>query len=70
MLGRLAVVIQSNPRVGKGQDLDNMPKAILDSLQHAKIIGNDSQIDDLRVIRRPKVAKGQSPYVVVTIEEI
>ena len=70
MLGRLAVVIESNPKVGKGQDLDNMPKAILDSLQHAKIIKNDSQIDDLRIIRRPKVKKGEKPFVLVTIEEI
>jgi Holliday junction resolvase RusA-like endonuclease len=33
------------------RDLDNLHKGILDSLTHAGVWGDDSQIDDLRIYR-------------------
>jgi crossover junction endodeoxyribonuclease RusA len=67
MLGRLRMQIEVFPNRGVGQDLDNIPKAICDSLQKAGIFYNDSQIDDLRIIRKPKQSR---PSVVVTMEEL
>lgn len=67
MEGRLAVTIEVFPQRAASQDVDNIPKAILDSLQHAKIYRNDSQIDELHVIRRRKV---KSAHVVVNVEAL
>lgn len=33
------------------RDLDNMPKALFDGLTHAGVWTDDSQIDDLRIVR-------------------
>lgn len=61
-----AVLQQGRPRIGdarcaidievrmpdrRRRDLDNLPKAILDSLTHAGLWCDDSQVDDLRVWR-------------------
>lgn len=50
------------------RDLDNTGKALFDSITHAGIWDDDSQIDDLR-ITRGKVMKGEG-MVTVRIEEI
>lgn len=52
MLGRLAVEVDVYPPDRRRRDLDNVLKAALDSLQHAGIYADDSQIDDLRLTRR------------------
>ena len=44
-----------------------MLKAVLDALEHAKIYENDSQIDDLRIVRMPS---GKPGKVVISVEEI
>jgi crossover junction endodeoxyribonuclease RusA len=67
MLGRLAVRIDVYPQRIVSQDLDNVPKCICDALQNAKVYANDNQIEDLRIVRQPKVAQA---HVVVTIEPI
>jgi crossover junction endodeoxyribonuclease RusA len=67
MLGRLRMRIEVTPNRGVGIDLDNAPKSICDALQYAGIYYDDSQIDDLQVVRMPK---GTQAGVVVTLEEI
>ena len=49
-------------------DLDNRVKPLQDALTECKVWEDDSQIDDLRVIRGPIVAK--PGYMDVTIESI
>lgn len=65
--GRLRVEIDVFPKKGPTIDLDNIPKAVLDALQHAKIFPNDSAIDDLRIRRHGKV---EIPYLRVMLAEI
>lgn len=67
MEGRIRMLIQVIPNRNVSQDLDNIPKCICDALQYAKIYRNDSQIDDLQVVRKPK---GSHPCVKVTLEEL
>ena len=64
--GRLDVHIAVYPPDKRKRDLDNLPKSILDSLQHAGIYEDDSQIDKLTV-ERMAIRKGGE--VVVTITE-
>jgi crossover junction endodeoxyribonuclease RusA len=49
--GRLSVRIIATTPDKRRRDLDNLLKATLDSLQHAGIYLDDSQIDDLSIIR-------------------
>jgi len=49
------------------RDLDNLPKALLDGLTHSGIWDDDSQIDDLRIMRG-EIVKGGS--VTVVIDEV
>lgn len=64
---KLRVTIEVYPPDNRRRDLDNLAKAPLDSLKHAGVYGDDSQIDHLVIIRRSK--RGQ-PGINVTIEEI
>ena len=48
------------------RDLDNTLKALLDALTHAGVWEDDSQIDDLHVVRGPVLREGG---VLVTINE-
>jgi len=56
--GPLSVWIDVYPPDRRKRDLDNMPKAILDSLTHAGVWGDDSQVDDLRLVRGTVIKKG------------
>lgn len=51
LCGRLRVEIMARPPDRRARDLDNLLKATLDALQHAGAYADDSQIDDLRIIR-------------------
>lgn len=55
LVGKLSVWIVVCPPDQRTRDLDNLPKGILDSLKHAKVIIDDSEIDDLRIMRGPLV---------------
>ena len=63
--GKLNVTIHAAPPDRRKRDLDNLLKAPLDALQHAGVIEDDGDIDDLRIIRSPKIAGGR---LVIEIE--
>lgn len=57
--GRLVVVVMAYPPDRRRRDLDNILKALLDSITHAGVIEDDSQIDDLRIVRRQPKPNGE-----------
>lgn len=65
--GRLRLHVVANPPDRRARDLDNLLKAVQDSLQHAGVYASDSQIDKLEIVRG-EVAKGGQ--IVVTISEL
>lgn len=67
MPGRLAVTLICHMPDRRRRDLGNVEKALCDALTHAGLWHDDSQIDDLRIIRAPVVAGGR---VTVRVEQI
>ena len=67
MPGRLAVTLTCHMPDRRRRDLGNVEKALCDALTHAGLWCDDSQIDDLRIIRAPVVAGGR---VTVRVEQI
>ncbi|MGN6094238.1 MAG: RusA family crossover junction endodeoxyribonuclease [Luteibacter jiangsuensis] len=65
--GRLKVVLTLNPPDRRRRDIDNSAKAVLDSLMHAGVYRDDSQIDDLHIVREQIISPGR---VLVSIEEL
>lgn len=65
---RLRVHILVYPPDRRRRDLDNMMKALLDSLQHGGAFPDDGAIDDLRIVRMGVDRDGGS--VAVIIEEM
>ena len=63
---RLFLSIDAYPPDKRGRDLDNLFKAVLDSLQYAKIYEDDSQIDHL-TIKRNVLRENK---IIVTILEL
>ena len=49
--GPVRVVIEAFPPDRRKRDLDNILKSLLDSLTHAGVWEDDSQIEDLRIYR-------------------
>lgn len=68
MTSRLAVSVEVYPPDLRRRDLDNAFKGILDSLEHAGVFKDDSQIDDLRIVRRDLCRPDGK--VIVTISEL
>jgi len=62
--GRLAVTISVFPPDNRRRDLDNLPKAILDSLAHADVFEDDSLIDFLSIRRHTNHPNGK---IIVTV---
>lgn len=65
--GRLSVTVMAHVPDKRKRDLDNLFKAIGDSLTHAGVWEDDSQIDLLTIARCEQVSGGM---IVVDIEEI
>ena len=65
--GRLSVFVGLAAPSKQSRDVDNYAKAVLDSIQDAGLIENDSQIDQLTLIRMP-VSKGGYASVVIVEE--
>lgn len=49
---RLSIEIAAYPPDKRRRDLDNVLKALLDSLQHVGIYHDDNQIDEIHIIRQ------------------
>lgn len=65
--GRLSVTIGAAPPDNNRRDLDNLLKACLDGLQKAGVYEDDSQIDVLQIVRKPRDLLG---YLEVSIMEM
>lgn len=50
--GRIGLELRCYPPDRRTRDLDNLTKALIDSLQHAGLFEDDSQIDKITIIRR------------------
>lgn len=61
----LRVDVELRPPTRAKRDIDNYLKALLDSLTHADVWVDDSQIDELTV-RRGRVVQGGASTVLVT----
>ena len=55
--GRIALAMDAFPPDRRRRDLDNLPKAVQDSLAHGGLYEDDSQID-LLIVRRRQVVPG------------
>lgn len=63
---RIRISIQAYPPDRRRRDLDNICKALLDSLQAATIFPDDSQIDELNLKRMSSI----SGHVYIEMESI
>lgn len=64
---RVRVSVIAYPPDRRRRDLDNLHKGILDALTFAQVFDDDSQIDELSIIRAYPEAPGR---VLVTIEAL
>jgi crossover junction endodeoxyribonuclease RusA len=60
----LKVKVYLYPPDRRKRDIDNNMKSLLDAMEHAGVYENDSQIDDLHIIRC-EVVKGGACKVVL-----
>ena len=65
LAGRLAVEIEVYPPDARRRDIDNVQKALLDALQHARVYNDDSQIVWL-LTKRAKIVRGGKVIVRIT----
>lgn len=65
--GRYAVVVHYWPHDKRRRDVDNVAKTLMDSL-NGVAWRDDSQVDDLRIIRHE--CSKQDPYVMVEVERL
>lgn len=63
--GRISMRIELYPPDRRIRDIDNITKALLDACMHAGCYEDDSQIDELHIIRR-EVRKGGGCSVTIT----
>jgi len=67
MDGRLSIRVEAYPPDRRRRDLDNIQKALLDSMQHGGAYADDSQIDRLEVIRCEMVQGGKVDVAITQI---
>lgn len=66
--GRVALFASIYPKDRRRQDLDNRSKLLCDALTSAGVWLDDSQIDELHLIRREVVKGGMVKVVITEIE--
>lgn len=62
--GRLSVHIALYPPDRRKRDVDNVLKSLLDACEHAGCYENDSQIDEIHIVRQ-EIRKGGSCAIVI-----
>lgn len=67
LTGRLRVVVDAYTPDNRKRDIDNIMKSLGDAMTHAGVWKDDSQIDDLRIVRRGVESPGR---VLVTVSQI
>lgn len=67
-LSRLKITIDAHVPDKRRRDLDNLQKAVFDSLVCAGFMVDDEQIDDFRVRRREKISGGKLAIVITELE--
>lgn len=74
--GRLAVIVYQyyGPREhdghsGTAQDIDNCIKPLFDAMENARVYVNDSQIDEMLVVKKRRAAIGRVEVIIKTIGE-
>ena len=67
LFGRLSVHVHLYPPDRRKRDLDNCMKSLLDACEHAGCYENDSQIDELHIIRKEVVKEGAC---IITVLEL
>jgi len=72
--GRLAIIVHQHygPRPGGrtsdvAQDIDNCLKPLFDAMEWAQVYVNDSQIDELLVVKKRRAAIGRVEITIKTI---
>lgn len=68
-IARLKFSIIANQPDKRRRDLDNLQKAVFDSLVHAGFMADDEQIDDFRVRRGVQVKGGSLVVLITELEE-
>jgi len=66
---RLRVHINLHPATRGRSDLDNRLKALADSLQDAGLFEDDSQIDDLRIVRCDVIKGGRVSVIIEALND-
>jgi crossover junction endodeoxyribonuclease RusA len=69
LMGRLRVFIAIHPANRIRQDIDNRLKCLLDSCTLAGVWEDDSQIDDLHIVRHDVIKGGRVVMIVTEIQE-
>lgn len=64
---RVRLTITAHPPDRRRRDLDNLNKAVLDALVFARVFDDDSQVDDLRIVRGDPTPGGR---LVITLEAL
>lgn len=66
MVGRIRLRLKALQKDRRKRDLDNLLKVTLDTLTQCRVWGDDSQIDDLQIVREYDPSAG---YLVAEISE-
>lgn len=66
--GSLGIEIKAHPPDRRKRDLDNILKALLDSITHAGVIVDDSCLDAIAIARMPPVKGGRVDVTIFQLE--
>lgn len=67
--GRIVMYASIYPANRISQDLDNRLKALQDALTYAGVWLDDSQIDELHIVRREVIKGGQIDVLIIEIDK-
>jgi len=67
---KLAVHINFYPPCNRKRDIDNYIKAAFDALTHAEFWIDDNQVDEIRIVRKPKDESGKGMLTLMITEKV